>query len=214
MGFVLLFSSSLSFLQVIVQNLHKHLVVLPFDTLRIIAAKFISCRHGSHIIWVSREIGIASPPPHFWDVRQILALVLNLRRHALFRSELLGRVELLLRESILAPSHGIDSPSWVVPLSRDLCTRLLLEKPEITVRLCLGTQKSNWGSLEQNYRVINVILEVVVVLTVCMLLICWLTLSIFIWYPVCSNLLLYGPDVWERRSDLGIPTLAALSLST
>lgn len=212
--FFLLFSSSLSFLQVIVQNLHKHLVVLPFDTLRIIAAKFISCRHGSHIIWVSREIGIASTPPHFWNIRQILALVLNLRRQALLRSKLLGRVQFLLWESILAPSHRVDSPSWVVTLSRYLGARLLLKKPKITVGLCLGTKKSNWGSLEQNYRVINVVLEVVVILTVCMLLICWLALSVFIWHPVCGHLLLDGPYVWERRTDLGIPTLATLSLST
>ena len=47
-----------------------------------------------------------------------------------------------------------------------------------------------------------------------MLLISWLALSVFIWHPVCGHLLLDGLDVWERRTDLRIPTLAALSLST
>ena len=74
--------------------------------------------------------------------------------------------------SISVSSRGVHSPSGVVPLSRHLSARLLLEKSHVTVRLCLGTQKPYRGSLKQNYRVIDVVLEVVIVLTVRMLLIC------------------------------------------
>jgi hypothetical protein len=74
---------------------------------------------------------------------------------------------------------------------------LLREKLEVPAHLSLWTHKSNGRCLKQNDRVIDVVLKVIVVLTVCMLLVCRLTLSILIWHRIRYSSPL-RPDFWKR----------------
>ena len=73
--------------------------------------------------------------------------------------------------SSLALPLGVNSASYRGPLLGCLHFHLLLEEHLVIIQLGLGAQKPDGGSLHQNDRVVDIVLEIIIVLPIGMLLI-------------------------------------------